>query len=114
MVGWSINNQMRSFIDIFVYFFLILAGILGSYLAIKISKENLFIGYAAISGILTTILWMFILKYSRNNVASISGCFDGISTLSYYMGFIVFGQQMSISQYVGGLLIIVGIFIINQ
>jgi uncharacterized membrane protein len=101
-------------IDTIVYVILILVGIIGSYLSLKISHGELAIGYAAVSGILTTTLWLCILKYSQNNVVSVSGSFDALSTLGYFLGFVIFGQQLSLTQMIGGFLIIVGIFLINK
>ena len=101
-------------IDILVYSLLLIVGIIGSYLSLKITNGDIPIGYAAISGILTTTLWLCILKYSRNSVVSISGSFDALSTLGYFLGFVIFGQQLTPAQIIGGSLIISGIFLINK
>lgn len=101
-------------IDILIYFILMIVGVIGSYFSLQISKNNLPIIYASISGILTTILWCYILHYSKNNVVNISGSFDAFSTLGYFLGFIILGQQLTIHQILGGSLIITGIFLINK
>lgn len=101
-------------IDTIVYVILILVSVVGSYLSLKTSHGDISIGYAAVSGILTTALWICILKYSRNNIVSISGSFDALSTLGYFLGFVIFGQQLTLTQMMGGFLIISGIFVINK
>ena len=105
---------MTLHIDAIVYTILIIVGIIGSYLSLKITNGDISVGYAAVSGILTTILWICILKYSRNSVVSISGSFDALSTLGYFLGFVIFGQHLTLNQIIGGSLIIAGIFVINK
>lgn len=100
-------------IDFLILSLTFLASLAGSWLYSKILKGDIHFAFSFFSGLINTGLWLCILKYSRNSLIGISAWFDAISAFGYFFGFMMLGQSASITQIIGMILLIIGLFLIN-
>ena len=101
---------MIDFIICLVNFIVSFAGSIVSY---HVKNSNISMYYACISGIMLSILWAFASRYTNLKLIVASALFSTICEIAYLAGYIYMGTKMSLYNYFGILLILLGIIFLH-
>lgn len=85
----------------------------GAWVCTQVQQQQLPMITTAASGILTMLVWMFTVRYTQLTLVAASACYDVATAMGYFVGFALCGQHISIVQWVGVVLLMVGLLLIN-
>jgi drug/metabolite transporter (DMT)-like permease len=85
----------------------------GAWVCIQVRSNHLPALATAASGISTMLVWMLLVRYTRMSLVVASAWYDVATALGYFVGFACFGEQLSPMQWLGVVLLMIGLFIIN-
>jgi len=99
--------------DIIICVLNLIISIYGSCISYNVRNNNLPAIYACVSGIMLSILWAFTSKYTGLKLIVASALFSTICEIGYFIGYIYMGTKMSPYNYLGILLILIGILFLH-
>lgn len=100
----------------FDYFLIALIFIIclgGSWLSFKVHNDGYPFYLTTISGILTTLIWMYIVKYSRASLFLMSFYIDSVAALGYFVGLCLLGEPLTLLKVLGVAFLFVGMYLIS-
>lgn len=86
---------------------------LGAYISYRISHGTLSPLYIWLFNPIHTALWLSLLLYSKQNLISAAAWFDVVVALGYFATFIYLGTPINSTQYIGIILLLIGLYLIN-
>ncbi len=107
----SLNNIMGIAL-IFIYHFLI--AIAAAYISLNIRKNNFPIYSNIIVSLSYALGWILSLKYLKIDLVKIGALVDFSTFSGFYIGLYFLGGTISANQFIGLLLMLIGVFIINK
>lgn len=98
--------------NIIPFIILPFVAILGSFISKKV-KEGHNILYIFISSFLVTAIWVWILRTTKYSLAVNSLIFDSLMTIGYFVGFLLLGDHVTLLQWIGATLAIIGMILMG-
>lgn len=98
--------------DYFLVFLVFLICLGGSWISTEVRNNNLPFYLTSLSGILITIIWVYIVKWSRINLFLVSAWIDVAAALGYFIGLSLLGEPVTVTQWIGIVLLTVGLYLI--
>ena len=97
---------------IFAYHFLIATA--AAYISLEIRKNNFPIYSNVIVSLSYAFGWILSLKYLKIDLVKIGSLVDFSTFSGFYIGLYLLGGSISINQFLGLLIMLTGVFIINK
>lgn len=97
---------------IFTYHFLIATA--AAYISLEIRKNNFPIYSNVIVSLSYAFGWILSLKYLKIDLVKIGSLVDFSTFSGFYVGLYLLGGTMSINQFIGLIIMLIGVFIINK
>jgi hypothetical protein len=98
--------------DYFLIFLIFLICLGGSWLSVGVRNNEYPFYLSAVSGFLISIIWIYIVKWSKSNLIVISAWIDVACSLGYFVGFFICGQAITLHQLVGIILLTIGLYLV--
>jgi drug/metabolite transporter (DMT)-like permease len=97
---------------IFLYHFLI--AIAAAYISINIRKNNFPIYSNIVVSLSYALGWILSLKYLKIDLVKIGSLVDFSTFSGFYIGLYLLGGTITANQFIGLLLMLIGVFLINK
>jgi hypothetical protein len=85
----------------------------GAWVCVQVQQHQLPAVATAASGILTMLVWMYTVRCTQLTLVAASACYDVATALGYFAGFALCEQHISWMQWVGVMLLMTGLLLIN-
>ena len=97
---------------IFIYHFLI--AVAAAYISLNIRKNNFPIYSNVVVSLCYALGWILSLKYLKIDLVKIGSLVDFSTFSGFYIGLYLLGGTITVNQFIGLLLMLIGVFIINK
>lgn len=98
---------------LFLFTILLLVSFLGSYIGVGVKNQSIHWLYGLVPGALATIIWALMTRYCDIKLAELTGWFNALLMVGYFLGYVYFGESMSAKQVVALVFLAVGVYLIN-
>ena len=85
----------------------------GAWVCLQVKHQHLPMFFTLGSGISTMIVWMMIVRYTQMSLVAASAWYDVTTAIGYFVGFAVFGEHINAAHWLGIVLLVVGLFLVN-
>jgi len=85
----------------------------GAYISVNVRNNNFPFYLTALSGTIITIVWVYIVKWSKTNIFLMSAYIDVAAALGYFIGLSVLGEPISLIQMIGIGFLCIGLFLVS-
>jgi multidrug transporter EmrE-like cation transporter len=99
--------------DVIICILNLIISLFGAYISYGVKNSNFPEYYACVSGIFLAILWAFASKHTCLRLIVASAIFSSICQIGSIIGYIFMGTKMSPYNYIGILLILIGILFLH-
>ena len=85
----------------------------GAWVCVQIRSGNFAASTALISGVTTMVVWMLLVRNAKMPLVTASAWYDVTQALGYFVGFMICGEHISSTQWLGILLLLIGLALVN-
>lgn len=89
------------------------SSIFGAYMSFRISRHDLSPIFSYFFNCIHTTLWLAFIFTSKGDLIKSAAWFDVLVALGYFVGFYMMGCEMNYNQFIGILLLLIGLYMLN-
>jgi multidrug transporter EmrE-like cation transporter len=101
-------------LDVILTCLYFIIGMSSAIVMVEIRRENLPPWMTMIFSGLAMVLWSIAVKKSKMSVVHLSALYDAVGAVAYFVGFALYGEKITQTQFVGIGLLIFSLYIINK
>jgi len=85
-----------------------------SFVLVGVKKGTLWPWSSLITSLISMLIWSIATRKTKLSLVQISALFDVVGAVAYFVGFVLFGEIITLTQWMGISLLIFSLYLINR